>query len=106
MIGGSSALRLGDPRRARGFFEAARDAGYPADDYARDNALYLARAAEAHLALGEIEEACGVARRALQRGKEMDSARHSGSLTDLRESRETGHRDSRIAKEFLDRTAA
>ena len=51
MIAGSSALEMNDPSRALRCFNAAAQADYPGDaQYPRTNAIYLARAAEAHLA--------------------------------------------------------
>lgn len=64
LAAGSAALALNDPRRALGFFDAARSTDYSTDAHARDHAVYPVRMAEAHLAAGEIDEACGAARQA------------------------------------------
>jgi hypothetical protein len=61
MIAASSALELDDPRQALTRFAAARDSSYAADGYARDNALYLVRSADAHLRLGDVDAACAAA---------------------------------------------
>ncbi|MDR3035059.1 MAG: transcriptional regulator, partial [Kitasatospora sp.] len=53
MIAGSSALELGDPKEALRRFDAGM-ATYRGDEqYPRSHAIYLARAAEAHLAEGD-----------------------------------------------------
>ncbi|MFI7536548.1 hypothetical protein [Streptosporangium sp. NPDC049376] len=104
MLAGSCALDLGDPRQALRFFEAARAAEYSADGYVRDNALYLTRAAEAHLALGEIEEACTAARQAFEQSSGVDSTRPSGAITDLRK-RLKPHRSTPVVRDFLELTA-
>lgn len=105
MMAGISALDLGDPRRALGFFEAARSAEIPVNAIAKDNAICLARTAEAHLALGEIDEACGIARQAFLQGKDVNSGRQSGVVADFRKRLQADHRGSKAAKEFLDLTA-
>jgi hypothetical protein len=77
MLAGSCALDLGDPAAALRFFENAGAADYASGGYVRDNALFLTRAAEAHLALGHIDEACGKARQAHEQNGGVDSARPS-----------------------------
>src|ERR1039457_6337771 len=58
MIAGSSALDLGDPGQAIRCFDAAIAADYRGDDqYPRSHAIYLARAAEAHLVLHDLAAA-------------------------------------------------
>ena len=58
MIAGSSALDLGDPAQAIRCFDAAIAADYRGDDqYPRSHAIYLARAAEAHLRLHDLDAA-------------------------------------------------
>lgn len=102
MLAASSALDLGDPRRALVHFDAARAAAYAADGYVRDNALYLARAAGAHLDLGDLDAACTTATQALEHS--VDSARPTGALTDLRR-RLLPHRRATAVRDFLDRSA-
>ena len=56
MIAGSSAFDLGDQAQAIRSFDAAIQADYRGDDqYPRSHAIYLARAAEAHLALHDLD---------------------------------------------------
>jgi tetratricopeptide (TPR) repeat protein len=104
MLAGSCALDLGDPRQALKFFAAARAADYAADGYVRDNALFLTRAADAHLALGQINEACGIARQAIEQNGDVDSARPSGAIADFRK-RLHPYRTIPAAREFLELTA-
>lgn len=105
MMAASAALDLGDPRRALDFFRGARTADY-ADAYAKNDAIHLVWTADAYLALGEIDAACETALEAYLKGKEIDSARQSGALTDFRTRLKAKHRGSRTAKDFLDLTAA
>jgi tetratricopeptide (TPR) repeat protein len=84
MLAGSCALDLGDPRQALRCFDAARDADYNANGYVRDNALSLTRAAEAHLALGNVAEACGLASQALTQNTDIESARPAGAIVGFR----------------------
>jgi tetratricopeptide (TPR) repeat protein len=84
MLAGSCALDVGDPRQALRCFDAARDADYNANCYIRDNALFLTRAAEAHLALGNVTEACGLAGQALAQNTDIESARPAGAIAGFR----------------------
>ncbi|GAA4635366.1 hypothetical protein GCM10023196_080560 [Actinoallomurus vinaceus] len=104
MLAGSCALDLGDARQALRFFDHARAADHAADGYIRDNALFLARAADAHLTLGQIDEACDIARQAYEQSGGVDSARPSGALADFR-SRLVPYRNLAAAREFLALTA-
>ncbi|WP_405747565.1 hypothetical protein OG422_30670 [Streptomyces sp. NBC_01525] len=56
---GSSALNLGNPKRALAHFLEASDAqeAYNADAFPRGHAIYLSRLAEAHLSLGDVDAA-------------------------------------------------
>jgi tetratricopeptide (TPR) repeat protein len=85
MLAGSCALDVGDPRQALRCFDAARDADYNANGYIRDNALFLTRAAEAHLALGNVTQACGLAGQALAQNTDIESARPAGAIASLRQ---------------------
>jgi hypothetical protein len=81
MTAESAALDLGEPRQALIHFAAAHDSAYTADGYARDNALYLVRAADAHLRLGDVDAACAAASDALP--KRWRRLRGRRSLTAL-----------------------
>jgi tetratricopeptide (TPR) repeat protein len=100
MLAGSSALDLHDPARALTHFAAARQAAYSSDGYVRDNALYLARAAHAHLALGDLEAACSTAAEALSQNDSVDSLRPSNALGDFRD-RLAPYHSARVVREFL-----
>ncbi|MFF2073162.1 helix-turn-helix domain-containing protein [Kitasatospora sp. NPDC058162] len=85
MIAGSSALELGDPAGALRHFEAGMQA-YPGDEqYPRSHAIYLARAAEAHLALHDLDAAVATGRHAAACLGAVDSARSASQLRGLRE---------------------
>jgi tetratricopeptide (TPR) repeat protein len=102
MIAASSALELDDPRQALEYFAAARESAYAADGYARDNALYLVRSAEAYLRLGDVDAACAVAGEALGQIDGVDSARPSGALADFTRQLRP-YSSARSAHEFLAR---
>ncbi|MFG1708549.1 hypothetical protein ACFLIM_35650 [Nonomuraea sp. M3C6] len=105
MIAGSSALQLGDPREAIRHFDAAIDANYAGDDqYPRTHAIYLARAADAHLALHDLDQAVAVAEHAVRCLGGVDSARSSATLDDLRDNL-AEHRHAPVVRDFLDLTA-
>lgn len=105
MIAGSSALQLGDPREALRRFDAAIAANYDGDDqYPRTHAIYLARAADAHLALRDLDQAVAVAEHAVRCLGGVDSARSSATLDALR-SRLSEHRNVAVVRRFLDLTA-
>ncbi|MFJ7419712.1 helix-turn-helix domain-containing protein [Streptomyces uncialis] len=85
MIAGSAALQLGDPAGAVSRFEAAIEASYPGDEeYPRSHAIYLARAAEAHLAMQDLDAAVDTARRAATCLGAVDSPRSASELKGLR----------------------
>lgn len=85
MIAGSSALELGDPAHALGCFDAAIKADYRGDDqYPRTHAIYLARAAEAHLALHDLDAAADCAEHARRCLSTVSSARSAAALAGLR----------------------
>ncbi len=83
MLAGSCALDLGDPRRALDHFTTAHTA-FDTGDFPGGAAIYLARAAEAHLALGERDAAAGLGTQALRCHTTIDSARGDQTLTSLR----------------------
>jgi len=104
---GSSALNLGRPALALRHFEQAaassRSETYDGDSFPRGAAIYEARAAEAHLALNDLDEAVGTARRAVEHLGGVSSARGSTALADLR-SKFRQHRSVPVIKEFLETT--
>jgi tetratricopeptide (TPR) repeat protein len=101
MLAGSCALDLGRPDRALDHFATARELHYAAEGYVRDDALYLARAATAHLDQGDIDQACAVAREALARSSTVDSTRPTGALREFRARLSTEHPGHRGARAFL-----
>ncbi len=107
-IAGSSALDLGRPEQAITHFDAAMETT-PGNAFAgqasgRDHVLYLTRRAKAYLALGEVEEACTGARRALDQLKALDTSRPIDELADFR-SQVAAWSDVPAAREFLELTA-
>ncbi|GAA1961653.1 helix-turn-helix domain-containing protein [Kitasatospora viridis] len=84
MIAGSSALELGDPAEAVRCFEAGLHARPGAEEFPRSHAIYLARAAEAHLALHDLDAAVAHANRAALCLGVVDSARSASQLQGLR----------------------
>jgi tetratricopeptide (TPR) repeat protein len=101
MIAGSSALELGDPAQALSCFNAAVKADYRGDDqYPRSHAIYLARAAEAHLALHDLDAAVAHARHAQKCLGGVDSARSSSTLAGLRK-KLAGHAAHPAVRGFL-----
>jgi tetratricopeptide (TPR) repeat protein len=105
MIAGSCALELGDPEEALRRFDAAIAADYRSDDqYPRSAAIYLTRAAEAHLALHDLDAAVARAAHAVRCLSSVDSARSSSTLSGLR-GKLAPHRASQAVREFLDSTA-
>src|SRR5712691_4141014 len=104
MIAGSSALDLGDPAQAIRCFGAAIQADYQGDDqYPRSHAIYLARAAEAHLALHDLDAALERAAHAVRCLGGVDSARSASTVKNLR-TRLAPHAVSPLVREFLDAT--
>jgi hypothetical protein len=102
MIAGSSALDLGDPAQAIRCFDAAITADYRGDDqYPRSHAIYLARAAEAHLRLHDLDGALDRAAHAVRCLGGVDSARSAAAITGLR-ARLAPHAASPAVREFLD----
>lgn len=102
MIAGSSALELGDPTHALGCFGAAIKADYRGDDqYPRSHAIYLARAAEAHLARHDLDAAVSHAEHARRCLATVSSARSAAALAGLR-ARLARHASSPTVRAFLD----
>lgn len=105
MIAGSSALDLGDPAEAIRRFDAAISADYRGDDqYPRSHAIYMARAAEAYLALHDLDGALAKAAHAVRCMRGVDSARSASILASLR-AKLTGHARSPAVQDFLEQTA-
>ncbi|WP_283135432.1 helix-turn-helix domain-containing protein [Rhizohabitans arisaemae] len=101
MIAGSAALQLGDPAEAICRFEAAMKASYPGDDeYPRSHAIYLARAAEAHLAMHDLDAAVANARHAARCLGSVDSTRSASELKGLRQ-KLAAHTSYAAVREFL-----
>lgn len=103
MLAGSAAHNLGDYRGAIERYTAAWQV-YDRSAFVRDTALFLAREARAHLALGDVEAACATATHALQVGGDIGSVRPSDTLVDFR-GELTDHRDVAAARDFLELSA-
>jgi hypothetical protein len=85
MIAGSCALDLGNPAEAVHRFDAAIKADGQGDDrYPRSHAIYLARAAEAHLGMRDLDAALERTVRAIRCLGGVDSVRSTSSLSGLR----------------------
>ncbi|MGV9268057.1 helix-turn-helix domain-containing protein [Kitasatospora sp. NPDC003701] len=105
MIAGSSALDLGDPGEALRRFDSGMRAHPGADEeYPRSHAIYWARAAEAHLALDDLDAALASALRAAACLGSVDSARSATQLAGLR-GKLRPHAAYRPVAEFLAATA-
>jgi hypothetical protein len=105
MIAGSSALDLGDPAEAVRRFDAAIKADYRDDQYPRSHAIYMARAAEAHLALHDLDAAVVKAAHAVRCMRGVGSARSASTLASLR-SKLAGHAASSAVRAFLQETSS
>lgn len=107
---GSSALNLGDPKRALRHFQQAATSGmtqydgYDGDSFPRGAAIYEARAAEAHLALNDLDQATRTAHQAVEHMGGVNSARGSTALADLR-SKFRRHKTVPVVRHFLEITA-
>lgn len=106
-LAGSSALDLGQPRRALTHFKAAPAAqtteAYDDEAFPRGAAIYLARESEARLALGDIDGAVHTAHRAVEHLGGVTSARGTATLTDLR-TRLAHHQAVPAVRDFLHST--
>jgi len=105
-VAASCALSLGEPARALEHFNAAlrHEDPYDTSTEARGAGIYLARQAEAHLGLGDLDAAVEVAERAIEQLGGADSARGTSTLADLR-GQLAAHRKARPVADFLDLTA-
>jgi hypothetical protein len=77
---------------------------YDTTKEARGTGIYLARQAEAHLALGDIDAALDTGHRVLAALGDVDSARTTSTLADLRASL-TPHQGVPAVREFLTEAA-
>ncbi|MGH3874189.1 MAG: hypothetical protein ACRDSR_22255 [Pseudonocardiaceae bacterium] len=100
MLAGSCALDLGDPRRALDHFTTAQTA-FDTGSFPGGAAIYLARAAEAHLALGDLDAAAVLGAQALRCHTTIDSARGDQTLTGLR-TKLAHHGKTPAVREFLE----
>lgn len=101
MIAGSSALELGDPREAVMRFDAALAADYPGEEkYPRSHAIYMTRAADAHIVLGDLDSAVERATHAMRCLGGVNSARSTTTFTQLKQ-KLARHSSARVVKEFL-----
>jgi tetratricopeptide (TPR) repeat protein len=84
---GSSALTLGEPHRALSQFDAAVSHPDPYDSTleTRGTMIYMARRAEAYLALGDLDATVETAQQILDMAAHVDSARAADSLGGLRD---------------------
>ncbi len=105
MIAGSSALELGDPAEAIRRFDAAISADYRGDDqFPRSHAIYLARAADAYLAMHDLDAAVDQAAHAVRCLHGVDSARSASTLAELR-AKLAVHVKSPVVRDFLESTS-
>ncbi|MFE9659279.1 transcriptional regulator [Streptomyces sp. NPDC005955] len=105
-VAASSALSLGEPRRALEDFDAAltHDDPYDTEREIRGTVIYQARKAEAHLALGDVDAALGIGHQVIVTMGGVDSARTTSTLRDLR-GHFAGHQHIRDVRDFLDYAA-
>jgi hypothetical protein len=109
MLSGSCALNLGHPGEALTQFTAAEDGRrsadtYREDDFPRGAAIYLAREAEARIALDDLDGAVDTAHRAVEHMGGVTSARGTSTLEDLR-SKFSVRKSVPVVREFLESTA-
>lgn len=105
-VAASSALSLGEPRRALENFDAALTHADPYDTEreTRGAVIYQARKAEAHLALGDIDAALDIGHQVVIAMGGIDSARTTGTLGELR-GLLAGHQHIPTVRDFLDYAA-
>lgn len=105
-VAASTALSLGDSRRALENFDQAltHTDRYDTGREARGNAIYLARKAEAHLQLGDLDAAVEVGHHVIGLMGGIDSARATATLTGLRDGL-NGHRHVPAVRDFLEYVA-
>ncbi|KIF05680.1 hypothetical protein PL81_12110 [Streptomyces sp. RSD-27] len=107
-LAGSSALNLANPGQALTHFRAAGAAqnsdAYDGAAFPRGAAIYLAREAEAELALGDVDAALHSAHQAVEHMGGVTSARGTSTLKDLRAQLST-RRTIPAVRDFLAATA-
>ncbi|GAA3233211.1 MFS transporter [Streptomyces filipinensis] len=105
-VAASSALSLGEPRRALENFHAALTHAdpYDTDREARGAVIYQVREAEAHLALGDVDAALDLGHQVIHTMGGIDSARTTSTLDELR-GQLTGHRHVPAVADFLNYAA-
>ncbi|MEU2870249.1 hypothetical protein ABZ769_13750 [Streptomyces olivoreticuli] len=109
MLAGSCALNLGRPKEALIQFTAApatlraADANQE-DDFPRGAAIYLAREAEARIALDDLDGAVETAHRAVEHMGGVSSARGTSTMDDLR-AKLAVRKEVPLVRDFLERTA-
>ncbi|WP_322779881.1 hypothetical protein [Frankia sp. Cas4] len=103
MLAASCALDLAEPHRAIDHFHDAVTA-YDGTLSPRDHAIFLARSADAHLALGDLDAACADATAAVDRLHGVDSDRSTATVADIRR-KLARHHNSLAVRDFLTRTA-
>ncbi|MCX4752531.1 transcriptional regulator [Kitasatospora purpeofusca] len=101
-VAASSALSLGEPRKALDHFTAAatQEDPYDTEREIRGTVIYEARRAEAHLALGELDAAVAIGHHVIDAMGGVDSARSTSTLGDLR-TQLRRHRHVPTVAEFL-----
>ncbi|MEU5444596.1 transcriptional regulator [Streptomyces griseofuscus] len=100
-VAASSALSLGEPRKALDHFNAAtQEDPYDTEREIRGTVIYEARRAEAHLALGELDAAVAIGHHVIDVMGGVDSARSTSTLADLR-TQLRQHRHVPLVAEFL-----
>ncbi|MFD8915552.1 transcriptional regulator [Streptomyces sp. NPDC059575] len=105
-VAASSALSLGDPKRALENFRAAltHEDPYDTDREVRGAVIYQVRQAEAHLALGDVDAALDLGHQVIDTMGGVDSARTTHTLEELRAQLD-GHRHIPAVADFLDYAA-
>ena len=106
-VAASSALSLGEPKRALANFDAALTHAdrYDTERETRGTVIYQARKAEAHLALGDVDAALDIGHQVITAMGGIDSARTTSTLEELR-GQLAGHRHIPAVRDFLDYAAA
>ncbi|UYB40930.1 helix-turn-helix domain-containing protein [Streptomyces sp. Je 1-4] len=100
---GSCYLDLGEPQKAVTSFTQAHDSLNPSDQ--RTRALFLSRAASAHVRQGDAEAGCDTAHRALDLAEQLQSARLNEHVESMLSDLEAVG-DATYAQDLLDRGAA
>ncbi|MFJ4689260.1 transcriptional regulator [Streptomyces sp. NPDC088789] len=101
-VAASCALTLGEHHRALEHFDAAltHEDPYDTERETRGTVIYRGRQAEAHLALGDVDSALDIGHQVITAMGGIDSARATGTLTELR-GQMTGHQHIPAVADFL-----